>query len=70
MSSLGFIFWWFLEDYKDYLMKLKILTFFFLNFGEGDMFSDPLKGPIAARKFFWPLYFQNRVVISAVGSQH
>ena len=27
------------------------------------MFSDPLKGPIAARKIFWPLCFHNRVVI-------
>ena len=30
------------------------------------MFSDPLKGPIAARKVFWPLRFQNQVLIPAV----
>ena len=26
------------------------------------MFQDPLKGPIAAQKIFWPLHFQNWVV--------
>ena len=50
--------------------ETKNLNHLFLNFGKGDMFSDPLKGPIAARKIFWPLRFQNRVVIPAIESQH
>ena len=39
--------------------ETKNLNFLFLNLGEGDMFSDPLKGPITARKIFWPLCFHD-----------
>ena len=45
---------------QGFLIETKRFNLLFLNFE--DMPPDPLKGPIVARKFFWPPRFQNRVV--------